>query len=332
MAECRAAGTRDLRPNSSDSADDAKPSRTLIARFRALPQIVRVALASYAVVALFAAAYGLVALIWPSLSTAGTVTIATLVAGPLALALLWPRMTGLKAFGIEVTLAGAEVGVSGELVAGITTEALGSAAPEIVERVTGAIVSPEDELIEINLGAGDYWWSTRLYLLSALLSDYSNVDHFVVVDRGAERRFLGFASVASVRQALTSASPLLETIYRAIQADVSKDATATTSTRVENLVYRWTSANFSSDMTKQVVEKEFRQLVSYDLLYDWLTAVRRRLVRDAVVWSGETTASLVRSIILEYESRCVALLREASLDRVVNRFELAERVAARQLR
>jgi hypothetical protein len=284
------------------------------------------------VVAVFALAYGLVALVWPSLSTAGTVTIATLVAGPLALALLWPHMTGLKAFGFEVTLARFEVGVSGELVAEITTEALGSAAPEIVGRVTRAIVSSKDELIEINLGAGDYWWSTRLYLLSALLSDYSKVDHFAVVDGDAERRFLGFVSVASVRQALTSTSPLLETIYRRLQANVSEDRAATTSDRVKNLVYQWTSANFSADTTKHVPESKFRQLVSYDLLYEWLTAVGRSLDRDAVAWSGETTPSLVRSIVLEYDSRCVALLRKASLDRVVNRHDLAKRVAARQLR
>jgi hypothetical protein len=80
---------------------DVKDTRSWIAKLRALPQVVRVALASYAVVGFFAAAYGLVALVWPGLSTAGTVTIATLVAGPLALALLWPHMTGLKAFGIE---------------------------------------------------------------------------------------------------------------------------------------------------------------------------------------------------------------------------------------
>lgn len=101
---------------------------------------------------------------------------------------------------------------------------------------------------------------------------------------------------------------------------------------MKNLVYQWTSANFSTDTTKQVSESEFRQLVSLDLLYEWLTAVGRSLDRDAVGWSGETTPSLVRSIVLEYDSKCVALLRDQSLDRVVNRYELGKRVAARQLR
>jgi len=316
----------------SASKPAGEHTRSWIAKLQALPQVVLVALAGYTVVGVFAAAYGLVAFVWPSLSTAETVTIATLVAGPLALALLWPHMTGLKAFGIEVTLARFEVGVSGELVAGITTKKLGSEAPEIVEQVTGAIVRPKDELIEINLKDGNYWWSTRLYLLSALLSDYSKVDHFAVVDRDAERRFLGFVGVASIRQALTSTSPLLETIYRRLKANVSADPVATTSDRVKNLVYQWTSANFSMDTTKQVSESEFRQLVSVDLLYEWLTAVGRSLYRDAVGWSGETTPSLVRSIVLEYDSKCVALLRDQSLDRVVNRYELAKRVAARQLR
>lgn len=313
------------------SEPDGKHTRFWIVKRQTLPQGVLVALAGYTVVGFFAAAYGLVALLWPSLSTAGTVTIATLVAGPLALALLWPHLTGLKAFGIEVTLARFEVGVSGELVAGITTNKLGSEAPEIVEQVTGAIVRPKDELIEINLKDGNYWWSTRLYLLSALLSDYSKVDHFAVVDRDAERRFLGFVAVASVRQALTTRRPLMETIYRRLQANVSEDRSATASERVKNLVYQWTSANFSTDTTTHTSETDFRQLVSVDLLYEWLTTVGRSLDRDAVGWSGETTPSLVRSIVLEYDSKCVALLRDQSLDRVVNRYDLAKRVAARQL-
>jgi hypothetical protein len=300
--------------------------------FDSRPQAVRVALACYAIVAVFAIAYGFVALVWPSLSTAGTVTIATLVALPLGIALLWPRLTGFKAFGVEVTLASFEVGVGGELVAGITTEEYYSGAPQIVERVTRAIVSPEGDLIEINLRAGDYWWSTRLYLLTALLSDYSRIDHYVFVERGAGRQFLGFASLSSIRQALTETAPHLERIYRELQTRAATDPNLPTTTdRIKRLVESWTANDFSATGDYKS-EKDFRQLVTPDLLHDWLLAVGRRLTRDAVAWSGETTPSLVRSVVLEYQSRYVALLRGTGLDRVVNRVDLTERIAAQTLR
>jgi hypothetical protein len=303
--------------------------RPLNSRVKRLPQVVRVALGCYVVVVLFATGYGAFALIWPGLSTAGTVTAAALIAAPLALALLWPRLAGVKAFGFEVTLSRFEVGVGGELVAGITTEEYYSGAPEIVERVTRAIISPESELIEINLGAGDYWWSTRLYLLTALLSDYSSIEHFVIVEGRAQRRFLGFATLTSIRQALSATSPLLETIYRDRHAAVP--ANATRNERVQQVVNGWTAANFSADPKTNMPEKQYRQLVTHDLLHGWLAAVGKSLTRDAVAWAGETTPSLVRSIALEYQSKYVALLRETSLDRVVNRLDLTERIAARTL-
>jgi hypothetical protein len=160
--------------------------------------------------------------------------------------------------------------------------------------------------------------------------DYSNIGYFVFFDRRAERRFLGFASLTSIRHALTASSPLLETIYRGIHGEVSAGA-STLSGRVEQLVYRWTAADFSSDANKRVDEKQFRQLVSNDLLHGWLVGVGRTLIRDAVAWSGETTPSLVRSIALEYRHEYVALLRGEGLDRVVNRTDLAQRIAARTL-
>ena len=235
----------------------------------------------------------------------------------------------MKLFFIEVTLAQFEVDVGGQSVAAITTPECASLPPDIIERVTREIINPQAGLIEINIAEGNYWWSTRLYLLAALLSDYSKVEHFVIVEGRAQRRFLGFASLTSIRQALTANSPMLETIYLEQRRTVSHHTTV--SDRVKDLVNGWTISNFSSEEKKYKAEKEVSQLVTPDLLHDSLLAVGKGLTRDAVAWSGETTQSLVRSIVLEYNSRYVALLRGPMLDRVVSRADLAERIAARML-
>src|SRR5712691_3844754 len=65
---------------------------------RPLRRTLQVAVGGYAVVGLFGATYGVAGAAWPSLSTSTRVAIAVLVTAPFALALLWSRLTGLKAF------------------------------------------------------------------------------------------------------------------------------------------------------------------------------------------------------------------------------------------
>jgi hypothetical protein len=81
------------------------------------------------------------------------------------------------------------------------TEVIGALANEphystdqaMVEAINQAIVQPEQELLNVNLRDGRYWWSTRLFLLAALAEDYSRVQQLVFMEQGGARIFVGMA-------------------------------------------------------------------------------------------------------------------------------------------
>ncbi|HEY3011678.1 MAG TPA: hypothetical protein VGJ36_02940 [Gemmatimonadales bacterium] len=148
-------------------------------------------------VGLLAVVYGIVHLGWPDQAQPSAATIAALAAAPLALALLWDRLTGFKAFGFEVALAPASTRIETEVVGAITEAQHFSGNEAIVEKVTEAIVRPEQELLELNLRDGNYWWSTRLFLLAALVEDYSRIQQLVFLERGGDQIFVGWLPLAT---------------------------------------------------------------------------------------------------------------------------------------
>src|SRR5574341_961281 len=109
---------------------------------------------------------------WPDLTQAFSVTIAALAAAPLALALLWNRLGGFKAFGFEIMLTPPSARMEPEVAEAVGEitgdQAFNSSSLQyIVGRITQVIARPEQEVLELNLYDGKYWWSTRLFLLAA---------------------------------------------------------------------------------------------------------------------------------------------------------------------
>ena len=68
------------------------------------------------------------------------------------------------------------------------------------------------KIIEIKLGLGESWWSTRLHLLAALLADYTTVAQIAFTDEDAG--YLGMCPPADVRRSLSSFFPDIEIAYR----------------------------------------------------------------------------------------------------------------------
>jgi len=87
-------------------SQDQGPTVTHLRQSRspAVRQTLLVAAAGYAIVILFGAAYGVLTAVSPHLTASATTVIAALVAAPAALALVWPHLATLKAFGVEVSL------------------------------------------------------------------------------------------------------------------------------------------------------------------------------------------------------------------------------------
>jgi hypothetical protein len=292
----------------------AAPKRALASA----PPWLRVAGAAYAVVALFGLAYLVVSVTWSDLSSGATATVAGLIAAPVALGLIWPRLTALQAFGIQVSLTPVTVQLDTKLAAAIMSPDIGSRAPDLVKQME-AIVQPGTELLEVNLRDGSYWWSTRLYLLAALAHDMSDIHAFVFVRGGADRRFVGMAPPADVRRALAKQTPELETTYLAVAQKAPAES------RVPGIVLSWTARSFGP---KDEPERDFASRVSPEELNAALARIERHLNSDSVDWPGYAGAKLIRALVREFSGEYVALLRCDSLDRMVNRHALAVEIAA----
>lgn len=197
---------------------------------------------------------------------------------------------------------------------------MGSANQGLVEQMK-AIVEPGVELLEIDLRDGVYWWSTRLYLLAAPAQELSDVRAFVFV-RGEDRQFVGMAPPALVRCALATQTPELEGTY----LDSVRHAPLLDPTSVSSIVYAWTGRLFGPS---QMPEGDFASRVSPTTLRAALGGIRRPLNDDSIEWPGYAAPHIVRALVRDFGGEYVALLRQGSLDRVVNRLTLAAEIAAR---
>lgn len=277
-------------------------------------------------VALFAIAYGLLRLLWPSLSSSSTVVVASIVASPLAIALMWPRLVGFKALGFEVSLSQSSAQVEVELGSAITAQQYYSGDENLIERWANALSQPGVELVEVNLRNEDYWWSSRLYLLAAMMTDYTEVEHIVFVRDPLDRVFVGFARASDVRTGLAAAFPGLERTYLDIHSRADLPPPSAAIKRVTHVVQAWTASMFTQGGLT-VAETDISVIVTTSLLKQWLDLAGKQLVVDSVDWSGVTDTYLTRSLLTEFTSSYVALLRHGQLRRVVSRSKLALRIA-----
>jgi hypothetical protein len=287
---------------------------------RAARRAVPVALCAYGVLGVFGVTYWVVGAGWPGTSTKERVAIASLVAAPVALALLWPRLAGFKAFGFEVSLAQVAVRVDTALAPAVGSAPPTSGLSDISIQIQRAIARPDTELVEVDLRDGKYWWATRLFLLAALADDFSSIERFVFVEQGVKRKFVGLAPPGSIRKALSTSTPALEETYQ----EMAKRQPMGGGDRVASIVGFWTSHQFG---TPSISERDFTTIIGSSELHDALNAIGRRLERPSLDWSGIADESVVHAIIGNFDGPYVALLREGAFERAVNRFDLAAHVA-----
>lgn len=84
--------------------------------------------------------------------------------------------------------------------------------------------SPETaEFVEVNLGLGHEWLTSRLYILAILFARFKGVRAFVFLDtaQGVNRRYCGWAFSDHIRWALGQRYPLLETAFAQAYSQVT---------------------------------------------------------------------------------------------------------------
>jgi hypothetical protein len=323
-----------------------------IPRSPAVRQALLVTAAGYGIVGLFGGAYGVISLFWPQLTTSTTAVIAALIAAPAALALVWPHLATVKAFGLEVAIAHATkeplpgdvadsfIKVVGFSVALREPEAdTGLREPQTPADVTTTAYLPPildelrtataDQFVTVDLGAGDNWLSTRLYLLAAIADDFLRIPRFVFTQRLPRDEFVGLASPAAVKTSLGLALPAdVDAAYTQARREAADlpvgDRLRRVGVRFANLV---TSIEWPEGQTSRFAVP----WVTYDLLYEWMTAAGKALDTRAILITGLSQQQFELAVALETEDPYIALVDASRQVRgVVDRLDiLGQRAAAR---
>jgi hypothetical protein len=103
----------------------------------------------------------------------------------------------------------------------------------------------------VNLGSGDQWLTSRLYIMAVVFARMKGLKAFVFLGQSsASRRYFGWADPNRIRWALARRYPWLEAAYSAAYADVTATPNATTvvTSAIGRLGYRYNSADPASSI------------------------------------------------------------------------------------
>jgi hypothetical protein len=295
----------------------------------AVYQALLVAAGGYAVVAVFLVTFLFVRWRLPEFALSLAAVVGTLFAAPLALGMLWNRLGRVKVLGVEVELSSVTVRIDEKMSDVFIKQQYFSGAEHLIAQIRDWILLPETEVVEVNLHSEPYWWSTRLFVLAAIAQEFSNVKQFLFVENGEDRLFVGMVAPGALRRAISAEFPSLEKAYLTLRNDsnAARDPVA----EVERLVNSWTIVQFQKD-GKVVVEQDMKCLVTKESISDWLRKSGEFLSGDHVRWDGGPDSPLLLYGVLALAMPYVPLVKERRLERVVNRAELAIRIADNALR
>jgi hypothetical protein len=236
-------------------------------------------------------------------------------------ALVGERITGIKAFSVEISLSDVEVAVEGDFSKSVMeiAETGQSASPDLLRSFRAAIKG-RSRLLRVNLRDEDYWWSTRVFLVGALALDYTDVEALVFVRSGEQRIFVGICTPGAARARLALAFPNYETAYRTVRAEAATPAPVDRDLEVEQILeWRWSAA-----LKNQ--ESVIKQIVTSRDLKGWLEGD----LDDESVPYGPLNP-LMRYRIITRPYRYSALTDQSRLIAIVDRDEVALRSAVTDL-
>lgn len=110
----------------------------------------------------------------------------------------------------------------------------------------------------VDIGNGEVWWSTRLYLLASLLRALTSVRQ--IVFRDLTGAFVGMASPAAMTDSLAGSFPLLQDFRRTLR---SEEGSADVERETERQTQRWTNLAGAN-------EAQIKVSVRAPLLERWL--------------------------------------------------------------
>ena len=305
--------------------------------------------AGYAVVVVFTLAFVIIDWIGIKLSNDFSILplssnlailIAAIIAAPVALAFVWERISRIRIYEVEISLNDVTVESTvrlAEEMQEIQRQQMGpSIMPEILARIKKAMEAVVgNRVLEVNLGRGESWWATRLYLLAALAADYTSIQDMVFLAESSETGKLsvvGLGHPDEVRRILGQTYPFLEAAYHHSRDNIEFGGTHGAA-EVEIVVQ-----NFGIKLYELKPDelKDNEPALSKVGAKEWVTpefVKRFFLANSALVdWDGGPETNLLRYRILDRPRPLVYLVDGGSLRKVVDRDELARRIAKRSIK
>jgi Domain of unknown function (DUF4062) len=175
------------------------------------------------------------------------------------------------------------------------------------------------EFIALRLGP-TVWWNTRLHLASALASDFTEIRQFVILDTA--RRVLIVTSPLEVRRALTKSQPKLEMAYLQCR-DQARPPFATS--EVDSIISSYPAAVTS--VFGGQAEIEVKQLITPPSLRE--LGIKQQ--GEVLEQFGPEHRPFSNAEIMRRRERYVVLIRDGNLEGVIDRVELASRIADGEL-
>ena len=306
------------------TASSSRPSRRdRLARLWRDHRRFRVATAGYGVVIVLGVAYGVAHAVAGKGSTTPSLIAAAVIAAPLVIALIGDRITGIKVLSMEISLSEVSLVLDDDLSRNMQelAEMGPSAMPAIAQRIARSIAAPEERLLlRVDLGDGERWWSTRIFLLAALAADYTSMRSLVFVHGGQDRHFLGFAEPVQARSAMARVFSQYETAYRALRSEARANPTGEAE-EVNFILQQW-PGKFNWN------ESAAKEFATPGSLSAWLDSI---LDDSSIEWQGTQLSMLVRYDILGRPGPYVALTSNGRLRAVVDRAALATSTAREAL-
>jgi hypothetical protein len=191
-----------------------------------------------------------------------------------------------------------------------------SGYPEITSKIQAAIMEAHSvAALQVNLGLGVSWFSTRLHLVAALCAEYTSIPQIVFV--GKDDRYLGMCAPAEVRRALAVHFRDVERAYRESIPEQFFDPATEIPQTVQNFANKLDSMSGGENAVKKWVAPY--------VLEQW-----RAFNSDAIEMTNRTVTPALLDEIIERHAPYVALVRKGKLETLQDRGALATSLALRR--
>lgn len=161
------------------------------------------------------------------------------------------------------------------------------------------------------------WWNTRLHLVAALASDFTDIQQFVVFN--AHGGFELIAPPTEMRRALAKANPKLEAVYQ-----TARELPSLTANPIDSVTQNYSAASIQ---VLNQSENAFKQVVTPLMLRE--LGIRQQ--GEAIELTERPCDSLLPSDIVRRRARFLVLMREGKFEGIVDRVEVASRLAQAML-